>query len=86
MTNKDPESPNRRDTARRRILKRLVAGGGIIATGRMMPDDWHKPVVESVILPAHAQTTQEEPPPLSNVSNVNVTMQMNFFGSDTDVA
>lgn len=77
--------PNRRDTARRRILKRLVAGG-IIATGRMMPDDWHKPVVESVILPAHAQTTQEEPPPLSNVSNVNVTMQMNFFGSDTDVA
>lgn len=83
MTNKNPESSNTKETARRRILKRLVAGGGIVATGRIMPDDWHKPVVESVILPAHAQTTQEEPPP-SNVSNS--AMEVNFFGSDTDVA
>ena len=47
--------------ARRKLLKTLIAGGGaattVGATGLVIPKQWIKPVVDSVMLPAHAQTT-----------------------------
>lgn len=64
---KDKEN---REVARRKVLKRLLVGGGVAAGAKMMPDEWHKPVVESVILPAHAETSQE------NRTQQNVTFQM----------
>lgn len=77
MSDKNPESQKSKETARRRVLKRLVAGGGVVATGKIMPDDWHRPVVESVILPAHAQTSEQ--PPLFN--NVNATVTFSTFST-----
>ncbi len=50
---------NRKD-ARRQLLKTLVAGGGVMASGKLLPDEWSRPVVESVLLPAHAQTTGDD--------------------------
>ena len=47
-----PESqPSER---RRRLLAQLTAGG---AAGAMVPGTWAKPVVDAVVLPAHAETT-----------------------------
>ncbi len=46
-------------TKRRDLLKALTIGGGAVATTQV-PSTWSKPVVESVILPAHAQTTESE--------------------------
>ncbi|MDZ7839257.1 MAG: hypothetical protein U5R46_00320 [Gammaproteobacteria bacterium] len=43
--------------ARRRLLKSVVAGGGVLATGKLLPENWARPVVQSVVLPAHAQTS-----------------------------
>ncbi len=40
---------------RRKILKGLVAGGGIAGAGGI--GQWSKPVVESVVLPSHAATS-----------------------------
>jgi len=40
------------DNSRRRALKTLALG-----TGAVVASKWNKPVVESVILPAHAQTS-----------------------------
>lgn len=42
--------------ARRRLLQ-ILLGVGVITSGRMLPDQWVKPVVESITLPAHAQTS-----------------------------
>ncbi len=42
---------------RRRILKALATGTGAVATVKLAPEKWTKPVVDSVLLPAHAQTT-----------------------------
>jgi len=40
------------EAGRRQALKAItVAGGGIVAT------KWSKPVVQSVVMPAHAQTS-----------------------------
>ncbi len=47
--------------SRRKLLKSLTLGGGAITTMSQLPSTWSKPVVDSVILPAHAQTTEQEP-------------------------
>lgn len=54
MTDESSKKQDSKATARRSVLKKMVVGGGVAATAKMMPDEWQKPVVESVILPAHA--------------------------------
>ncbi len=46
--------------SRRKLLKSLVAGSGAVVAGKALPESWTKPVVDSVMLPAHAQTTGTE--------------------------
>lgn len=49
------ESPSFR---RRRALKQLAAGGAVAgAVAATIPTRWTRPVVQSVVLPAHAQTS-----------------------------
>lgn len=53
-----------RRSARRRVLAAIAVGGGTAAG--MLPARWSKPLVESVMLPAHAQASaapQPDPPP-----------------------
>lgn len=45
--------------SRRKLLKSIVAGSGAIVAEKSLPESWSKPVVDSVILPAHAQTSTE---------------------------
>ena len=42
---------------RRKALKNILAGSGTVVTAAAMQDKWAKPVIESVILPSHAQTS-----------------------------
>jgi hypothetical protein len=46
------------DKSRRKLLKSIAAGSGAVIAGKSLPESWSKPVVDSVILPAHAQTSQ----------------------------
>ncbi len=46
--------------SRRRVLRSLIAGSGIIAS---LPKTWVKPVVDSIVLPAHAQISPVAPSP-----------------------
>ena len=41
----------------RKLLKSIALGGGAIAVGKTLPQSWTRPVVESVMLPAHAQAS-----------------------------
>lgn len=43
--------------ARRKLLKSIVAGSGAVVAGKSLPEGWTRPVVDSVMLPAHAQTS-----------------------------
>jgi hypothetical protein len=45
------------EQSRRKILKSIAAGGGAFIAGKSLPSTWIKPVVDSVVLPAHAQTS-----------------------------
>lgn len=59
---------------RRKLLKTIAAGSGVIVVGKSLPDNWSKPVVDAVMLPAHAQTS----PPL--------TVTFNYFGQNVSRA
>lgn len=43
--------------SRRKLLKSLAAGSGAVIAGKSLPDEWKQPIVDSVMLPAHAQTS-----------------------------
>ena len=57
MSESDTTPEQGKNKARRRILKTLVTGGSALTASKVTPDQWIKPVVESVIIPSHAQTT-----------------------------
>jgi hypothetical protein len=40
--------------SRRKLLKSIALGGGAIAVAKTLPESWTKPVIDSVMLPAHA--------------------------------
>jgi hypothetical protein len=42
---------------RRKLLKSIAVGSSVFVTGKSLPNSWKRPVVDSVILPAHAQTS-----------------------------
>jgi hypothetical protein len=42
---------------RRKALKSIIAGSGAVVAGAHVPSSWRQPIVESVVLPAHAQTS-----------------------------
>ncbi len=44
-------------TNRRKLLKKMGAGGGALATASAVPGEWSKPIVKGILLPAHASTT-----------------------------
>ena len=42
---------------RRKLLKSIALSGGAIAVAKTLPESWTKPVIESVMLPAHGVGT-----------------------------
>lgn len=52
MTKKTPDG-------RRKLLKSIAVGSGAIVAGKSLPESWSKPVVDTVMLPAHAATTDD---------------------------
>ena len=48
---------NRKKAARRRLLKSAAVVSGGVGLGKTLPNTWSKPIVNSILLPAHASTT-----------------------------
>jgi hypothetical protein len=59
--------------SRRKLLKSIAAGSGAIVAGKSLPEEWKKPVVDSIMLPAHAQTSPAPSPAPETCSTINVT-------------
>jgi len=51
---------NKSNDSRRKLLKSITAGSGAIVAGKSLPESWRRPIVDSVMLPAHAQTSPPE--------------------------
>jgi hypothetical protein len=58
----DPELE--KEQGRRDVLKGgVVVGGAAVAAALSMPKKWTRPLVEAVVVPAHAQTSPFAPTP-----------------------
>ncbi len=53
MTNK----PDAHGQARRRLLLTLAATGGAFAAANVLPRQWTRPIIDTIVVPAHAQAT-----------------------------
>lgn len=53
----DGDGTNRSSETRRRTLRQILAGTGILAGAGSVSSKWSKPVIDSITLPAHAQTS-----------------------------
>ena len=53
---------NTEDQGRRRLLTLLSSTGVLAVTSKSLPSEWVKPIVHSVLLPAHAQVSPPSPP------------------------
>jgi len=71
--------------SRRKLLKSIAAGSGAIVAGKSLPENWSKPVVESLILPAHAQTSPAEPPTCTtrNITGMRTSLDLRSAGVAT---
>lgn len=70
---------------RRRAVRNILTGSGIVA-GAATSGKWSKPLVDAVVLPAHAQTSamvmlvgNVNVSPLSNVPQQNADSVLDFF-------
>jgi hypothetical protein len=61
------------DKSRRKLLKSIAAGSGAIVAGKSLPESWTKPVVDSVILPVHAETS----PPVGEATTYSESLTQN---------
>lgn len=71
--------PCRETPARRRLLKILAGGSGAAVGMKTLPPQWLDPVVSSIVLPAHAQTSSLlfDPCSIDNISeNVEPTFNI----------
>lgn len=57
---------------RRKIVVGTAASGAAALIGHTLPGSWSRPVVESVILPAHAQTSVEAPSCSCQITSLDV--------------
>ncbi len=60
---------SKRYNSRRNVLKSVMLGSGIVA----LPTEWKKPIVKSVLLPAHAQTSATTTPSATTTSAPDAT-------------
>jgi len=49
------DTPTTQQYDRRRLLKALAGTGSVLAAGGVAPESWTRPVVQSIVLPVHAQ-------------------------------
>ena len=63
----DTVPKNSETVNRRKLLKALAASGTATVTAHTLPTEWRKPLIEFVLLPAHAQVTPSSPPPPNQI-------------------
>jgi hypothetical protein len=57
------------DKTRRKLFKIIASSSGAVIAGKSIPESWSRPVIDAVILPAHAQTS---PPGVTGIIDLRL--------------
>jgi len=76
----------RSSESRRKLLKSIAAGSGAIVAGKSLPESWSRPVVDSVMLPAHAQTSPPPPVEEPTFGGAALSVVLNDMDNDSMLA
>ncbi len=75
--------------SRRKLLKSIAAGSGAVVAAKSLPESWSKPVINSFVLPAHAQLTDDTgnlpgagTTAAATTPAVTTPAPLNYFGTD----
>lgn len=71
-------------SSRRKLLKSIAAGSGAVVAGKTLPEKWTRPAIDSVLLPAHAQTSNPESPEAICTDLLRIEIQDGYSGSGTN--
>jgi len=81
-------SNNKSNNSKRKLLKSIAAGSGAVVAGKSLPESWARPIVNSIVLPAHAATTATDARSTSLVLDAGGTSgdleYIPNFGATTD--
>ena len=69
------------DSNKRDLLKKSLIGTTGVVVASQLPGKWSKPVIESVVVPAHAETSECEP---FSVEGVNFTANLEIAAPTDD--
>jgi hypothetical protein len=70
--------------SRRKLLKSIAAGSSAVVAGKALPESWSKPVIDSVMLPVHAATTNGDELPTNCGPFCATQSENNFIGITID--
>jgi hypothetical protein len=76
--------PKERSAKRRKMLGMIAAGGGVLASQAHLPQTWRRPVVDSVLLPAHAVVSPADTTPATQLGCVTMTCIVTGWAGNTD--
>jgi len=64
---------------RRKALKRIAIGGGVMSAALTVPGKWTRPVVNSVVLPVHAATSNVADSSSTGIENITYYEDISDF-------
>lgn len=83
MADEKKQGDETRELSRRKLLERVALGGAAISV-TLLPSEWVKPVVETIVVPAHAQVSGPSPsapvpsPSMSVTPGLSPTPSLSF--------
>lgn len=73
-TKKQPSDKKIQSVKRRGALKSIGGSAAAVAAAQNLPDTWKKPMVDSIVLPSHAVTTDDsDKDPVDNTTTTTTT-------------
>lgn len=57
LTDEVTDESTKSGVSRRKVVQKMLITGGVIAGSAYLPSKWTKPVLDFIVVPAHAQTS-----------------------------
>ena len=70
VANQKPRKSEIDSKGRRDAVRNIIAGGGVV--GVAASTQWSKPIIDAVVLPAHAQTSADDSGPVTLIGNASL--------------